>query len=794
MKELSSKKLPNDRKTFSQLSNSCFDQVYGLWQNFHSILITKLETLEVEIDVNMLLEKYINVLKAIKSMWIDLIIEKQNAFFVALLGNLKALLNAVCGPTPLQLPQTAKDRFHKLLLTYSKIVLNSEEGVLGGFARDIFELARQCIFVHSRNKDYFVERFVVNCLNQIKKIVDASANGIVTSQDMEELLRCLVFTFFPLSKEDLEEWEEDAEEFCSEEIGEIWKYNLRPSAETLFLTILHANPHHLVPVILSTLQSINARNAEDQSLETILTNDAVYSAVGLAANELFDAINFEQWFVDDLLPSVQRCQTHPQGKIVHRSVLRLVEKWIGVKPPTESRCVLYEFVISSLDGRMDMVVRLAASSALRTLLDDFEFDVDSFAPFQEQCTDSLHKLLQNTESGDAKMRVLHVFSFVIERLHKHVTSSIHKLAQILPDIWQNSESHNMLRCAVVSTLSQVVIALNRDSVGLHPFLLGVIHCSTDINSPAHVYLLADGLDLWLNVMQNATELTVDLMQLFGNMFGLLEISSESLKECFQIIECYVVLGAANFMSSQYATALSSAVQSLVTDVRDECLNIVACLVTKMVKVSPHETATVFHLYLRNTLEQVLHPEAYGILATNRLILIARLALHHAEGFWSVVEDLGGQRSGEVVDKLTQILCERIDTVAATLERKVLALASLVILDRLLRDQQALKICLPRALTVCVQVLFDVCDEDKIDTTVISGEVPNSTSQLETEDPHADRMRGLMYADPAHKISLLDFTRNCLQTIEEVFGNQDEMQQFLVTHIDPLILKDLREFL
>lgn len=106
---------------------------------------------------------------------------------------------------------------------------------------------------------------------------------------------------------------------------------------------------------------------------------------------------------------------------------------------------------------------------------------------------------------------------------------------------------------------------------------------------------------------------------------------------------------------------------------------------------------------------MLRPDAYGVLATSRLVLIARLALHNAHGFWAIVTKFGGARTAEVVDALTHILCDRIDTAAATLERKVLALASLVILDRLLEDRQAVKTCLPRALTVCVQVkLCRVC--------------------------------------------------------------------------------------
>ena len=54
-------------------------------------------------------------------------------------------------------------------------------------------------------------------------------------------------------------------------------------------------------------------------------------------------------------------------------------------------------------------------------------------------------LLEDAKTGDAKMRVLHVFSFVIERIGPQVIACVSKLTDMLPLIWQASESHNMLR-------------------------------------------------------------------------------------------------------------------------------------------------------------------------------------------------------------------------------------------------------------------------------------------------------------------------------------------------------------
>lgn len=61
-----------------------------------------------------------------------------------------------------------------------------------------------------------------------------------------------------------------------------------------------------------------------------------------------------------------------------RRILWLIDQWTGAKPITGILATVYDFVISSLDRRFDMAVRLTASAALRQVLDDFEFDSSKF--------------------------------------------------------------------------------------------------------------------------------------------------------------------------------------------------------------------------------------------------------------------------------------------------------------------------------------------------------------------------------------------------------------------------------
>ena len=50
------------------------------------------------------------------------------------------------------------------------------------------------------------------------------------------------------------------------------------------------------------------------------------------------------------------------------------------------------------------------------------------------------------------MRVLFVLSIMIERVGCGIRPHINSLTAYLPALWQQSEEHNMLRCAIVSTL------------------------------------------------------------------------------------------------------------------------------------------------------------------------------------------------------------------------------------------------------------------------------------------------------------------------------------------------------
>lgn len=52
---------------------------------------------------------------------------------------------------------------------------------------------------------------------------------------------------------------------------------------------------------------------------------------------------------------------------------------------------------------------------------------------------------------------------------------------------------------------------------IHDFILSIISFSTDMSHDSGFYLLEDGLELWLAIVENINEASPDIMQLFSKM-------------------------------------------------------------------------------------------------------------------------------------------------------------------------------------------------------------------------------------------------------------------------------------
>ncbi|NXF40407.1 IPO11 protein, partial [Nyctibius bracteatus] len=715
-----------------------------------------------------------------------------------------------------------RDRLEKTIILFTKVLLDFLDQHPFSFTPLIqrsLEFAVSYVFTEAGEGVVF-ERFIVQCMNLIKMIVknyaykpsknieDSSPETLeahkikaafFTYPTLMEICRRLVTHYFLLTKEELTMWEEDPEGFTVEETGgDSWKYSLRPCTEVLFIDIFHEYNQALTPVLVEMVHSLQGpTNMEDTN--AILMKDAVYNAVGLAAYELFDSVDFDQWFKNQLLAELQ--VSHNRYKPIRRRVIWLIGQWISVKFKSDLRPMLYEAIRNLLQDQ-----DLASCFHLQSLLfflnaclpvDDFEFRTDQFLLYLESMFTLLFQLLQEVTQCDTKMHVLHVLSCVIERVNMQIRPYVGCLVQYLPLLWKQSEEHNMLRCAILTTLIHLVQGLGADSKNLYPFLLPVIQLSTDVSQPPHVYLLEDGLELWLVTLENSPYLTPELLRIFQNMSALLELSSENLKNCFKIINAYVFLSSSEFLQ-MYAADLCRSFCELLKDITTEGQVQVLKVVENVLKVNPVLGPQMFQPLLPSIFKGIIDGERYPVVMSTYLGIMGRVLLQNASFFSLLLSQMAcelGQELDQILGNVIEMWVDRMDNITQPERRKLSALALLSLLPSLNSVIQD-KFC--GIINISVEGLHDVMTEDPETGTykdcMLMSHFEESKATEDEEPPTEQDKRKKMLAlnDPVHTVSLQQFIYEKLKAQHELLGEQGF--QALMETVDTEIVAQLQEFL
>ncbi|XP_063036788.1 importin-11 isoform X3 [Melospiza melodia melodia] len=731
MKTLASKRLATDRKLFYDLTSSIYSFACSLWNHHTDTFLQQICRGDEAAAANSL-ERTLLSLKVLRKLTVHGFVEPHcNAevmgFLHAVFERLKQFLE--CSRI-VRAESICRDRLEKTIILFTKVLLDFLDQHPCSFTALIqrsLEFSVSYVFTEAGEGVVF-EQFIIQCMNLIKMIVknyaykpsknieDSSPETLeahnikaafFTFPTLMEICKRLVTHYFLLTKEELAMWEEDPESFTVEETGgDSWKYSLRPCMEVLFIDIFHEYNQTLTPVLLDMVHSLQgSTNVENTS--AILIKDAVYNAVGLAAYELFDSVDFDQWFKNQLLAELQ--VSHDRYKPIRRRVIWLIGQWIPVKFQSDLRPILYEAIRNLLQDR-DLVVRIETATTLKLTVDDFEFRTDQFLPYLESMFTLLFQLLQEVTQCDTKMHVLHVLSCVIERVNMQIRPYVGCLVQYLPQLWKQSEEHNMLRCAILTTLIHLVRGLGADSQNLYPFLLPVIQLSTDVSQPPHVYLLEDGLQLWLVTLENSPYLTPELLRIFQNMSALLELSSENLKNCFKIINAYIFLSSSEFLE-MYAADLCRSFCELLKDITIEGQVQVLKVVENVLKVNPVLGPQMFQPLLPSVFRGIIEGERYPVVMSTYLGIMGRVLLQNARFFSLLLSQMAcelGQESDQILGNMIEMWVDRMDNITQPERRKLSALALLSLLPSLNSVIQD-KFC--GIINISVEGLNDVMTED-----------------------------------------------------------------------------------
>lgn len=821
IKTLASKRLLADKRIFQELTINVFNLVFNLWSTYTESFLVLTPNGAADHQILESLEKALLLLKMLRKLIIHGMIkpsEDETAlnFLKIIFQRIRPCLE--CRKTLLT-RNIRIESCEKFIIQMIKVLLEMVEQHPFCYIEYIpasLELA--VFYCFTQNGQNFVfERFIIQCLNLMKKILQANkykqtvktsletyypltvrANQLkqnfFTQEILTEICTRLVTHYFVLNQSDLECWDSDPESFGVDDCGESWKYNLRPCTESVFLTILHQFKEILANVLVELVQR-HHQPVNPNDLHGILMKDAVYNAVGLAGFDLFDEINFDQWFSTSLKEELKDKSSN--NRIIRRRVCWLIGRWTGVKLSRELRPELYNLMVQSLHPSEDLGVRLAASDALKLAIDDFQFNTDDFAPFLKPAFSLLFSLLKEVNQCDSKMRVLFVLSFMIERVGCGIKPHIEAFYAYLPDLWEQSEQHNMLRCAIVSTLVHLVKALGADSVILQqPLVVGVVELSCDLNQDDHVYLLDDGLDLWLALVENSPMSNAAIMNLFRNMSELLETSAENLRVCLYIIQAYLLLSPQEFLTGQGLSVVES-LRSMLTDLGAEGIIMVMRTLELSLKVNPTHGVQFIKPFLVGIFENLYRGEEQPMLLTMYLSIAARVLLISRDVFNEVIRQLVSQygpstKEDMVFAKIMVAYMGHMPLITQQKRRKLLALALCSIVDT--NCPSSVLQYFPKIIISIVETLNDITEVNDQGVNVDTMMLDDQNDQLEDigyETEHLQRKRRLAFTDPVHCIALEELLQNQLNLLKRSIGEEQfsHMMQSLGLEAN----QQLREF-
>ncbi|XP_073440362.1 importin-11 isoform X3 [Dendrobates tinctorius] len=794
-KTLSSKRLAADRKLFQDLAAEIYGFACCLW-NHHADTFLRQVCAEGELAAVSSLERASLSLKVLRKLTAHGFADPlQNAeamgFLHAVFDRIRQFLECSRG---VGAEHSCRERLEKVIILFTKVLLDFLDQHPFAFIPLIqraLEFAVSYVFTQTGDGIVF-ERFIVQCMSLIKMIVkndsfkpsknfeDSKPETINAHQikmsfftypTLMEICRRLVTHYFRPSEEELAMWEEDPEGFAVEESGgDSWKYSLRLCSEVLFIDIFHEYSQTLTPVLLEMVHALQGPTPlEDQN--AICIKETVYNAVGLAAYELFDSVDFDEWFKSQLLGELQI--THDRYKLLRRRVIWLIGQWVAVKFKADLRPSLYQAILNLLQDQ-DLV-------------------------YLESIFSLLFQLLQQVTECDSKMQILHVLSCVIERVNLQIRPFVGCLVQYLPLLWKQSEEHNMLRCAILTTLIHLVKGLSGDSQNLYPFLLPVIQLSTDVSQPPHIYLLEDGLELWLVTLENCPSITPELLRIFHNMSALLELSSENLRICFKIISAYIFFVSSEFLQI-YGASLCQSFLEILKDITMEGQVQVLKVVENILMVNPDVGPQIFHVLLPPVFRGILDGERYPVVMSTYLGVLGRVLLQNQACFSSLLNQMAqesSQEADQILGNVIEMWVDRMDNITQPERRKLsaLALASLLpTVNSVIQD----KFC--GIINICVESLHDVMTEDPEtnsykDCLLRSHNEPQDIHVNEEDEPPTEqdkRKRMIALRDPVHSVSLQQFVYEKLKAQQQLLG--DEGFRSLMETVDTEIVKQLQEFL
>ncbi|QLL30910.1 hypothetical protein HG536_0A07250 [Torulaspora globosa] len=747
-------------------------------------------------------------------------------------------------------------KLHYTLITNSPasfILLPCSTQILVSYTRLLFEQASTVYNEKSDENGDFWEQTAIRSLLILKRVfnfinkkgavilkarsdkisIDESIKRISAEFLNEQLVTNLVDTlmrwYLKLRPCDLETWFLDPEEWINEQITTSYEYQIRPCAENFFQDLINTFPELLVPYLLNKIE--NEAVALSDSLEDLITKDAIYASFQLSAPAVSELVDFDRLLVQVFLPeATSMTASQDQLKIIKRRVCLIINEWCTIKCSEESKKLCYGFFSNLLMNENDKVVLLTCVKSLRTMIDDWNFNKDTFQPFLvDTVTILLRKLLPSMSLTETRLYILHTLSDIIIQTKPLLSNDLLiEILQMVPKLWEISTTNSseaILSNALIRLLRHLVASLGPQSHLTWSIALPVVAESCKPSSEHYHLLNEDGYELWGALLQNFSnqdkKLDPEFYQLLPFLEYGVEAHTEILPTLLEIVKSYaLLLSTEEFFSCPTFSQIFANVSTYLLKLRDDsfhlCLEIWEILV--LADEADNEELLLNNFSSTNVMKSIFDSifkenALSGYQRVQVIQIVARIAYVRPEALMSVLSSyhqalptlkevqefpandrlsIYREMSFEqTVSKLLSIWISDFKDLYDPKNKKVhiLGISSLLRtgLISVLSDFQMIA-------SIWVEMLEEInessggdCEKYHINDLVTPQSIdfhPLTAEQLRYHNLGKNN-------DPAHNISLKEFINRTLQFLKQNLGSQYED---LMSNVDPKLLENLGLFL
>ncbi|KAJ2613433.1 hypothetical protein H4S08_002205 [Coemansia sp. RSA 1365] len=606
-----------------------------------------------------------------------------------------------------------------------------------------------------------------------RRLIDSE---ILTQNLIAQMAELLMLHYIPLKPKDLEQWQDDPEGWIADEDSDYWSLDVRPCAEHLFVDLVNQNRSQLVPVLANLAQQNNIANGTTTPAELHYQREGKYAALGLCANDLYDYFDFCQWLQ-------QHAAIDSPDPVVKWRIAWLIGKWIMVKFPVDQRPHAYSLLLELARPSEPLVVRIEALSSLMRCIEDWDFAPEQFAPFVRHAFECITNVLSTVVMPDSRMRMVNFLSALVQRMQREIAPHAEHILQLIPHLWESAVGENMYQMAILVLVTKVVEALGAQSTELQEFVVPLIRYSVDIDQPAHVYLIEDGIDLWLMLIRNATGLSPGLITLLPLVSRLIQYSSETLRKVLKVVEGYILVDGVRVFE-KCGPAIIEALHTLVSDasltVRATAIGYNSLNV--LVQCVPEDMsgrALVTSNILWTAFTRIVDRNESALMLVHHAMFLSRVAIHYPNlfvNFLSVQETV-------LASTFAENWVGLFDDVGNVAQRRLLALGFAV---SIATTNDGILKALPLMMPVWNDIMSDT-GSSLVFFSDIDDDMPDEYGEsVVTENI---RRQKLLSADPTHKLDIKQKLANSMEECKRLNGAA--RFEAILAQVDSSDLEDFR---